>query len=505
MEQNNQARIIASSLLVIKMVKWLSILVIVQYFICITGYKILVLSPLPGRSHGILGEGIVNLLSKAGHEVTYITGILPSKPEPGVTIIDVTENAKLLESDTLNLKTQMDGSSGIEFLEFIPMFSELSKSTIENPKVQRLLSDKNQKFDLVIVEWMFIEVYAGFAGVFNCPFIWFSSMEPHWMILQLVDEIPNPAYNVDIMSSSFPPLSFKERVIELGLVVFEKLLQVFYVSGLENDIYEKLFVPHIRNRGIPVPTLEALKYNASLILCNSHVSMGSAKRLPPNFIPIGGYHIDTAVKHLPEDLKKIMDNAKHGVIYFSMGSNLRSKHFPEELRQDLLKMFGELKQTVLWKFEDNLPNLPSNVHILHWAPQQSILAHKNCVLFITHGGLLSTTETIHYGVPVIGIPVFGDQFVNIARGVKKGYAMKVDLSYEMTGDLKIAIQEILANPKYTNKVKELSRIYHDRSVHPSKDLVHWVEHVLKTGGALHLRSPAFLMPWYQKLYLDLVM
>lgn len=73
-----------------------------------------------------------------------------------------------------------------------------------------------------------------------------------------------------------------------------------YVSGLENDIYEKLFVPHIRNRGLPVPTLEALKYNASLVLSNSHVSMGSATRLPPNFIPVGGFHIDTAVKPLPE-------------------------------------------------------------------------------------------------------------------------------------------------------------------------------------------------------------
>lgn len=50
-------------------------------------------------------------------------------------------------------------------------------------------------------------------------------------------------------------------------------------------------------------------------------------------------------------------------------------------------------------------------------------------------------------MPVIGIPVFGDQFVNIARGVKKGYAKKVDLSYKMTGDLKIAIEEIIADPK----------------------------------------------------------
>lgn len=68
-----------------------------------------------------------------------------------------------------------------------------------------------------------------------------------------------------------------------------------------------------------------------------------------------------------------MDNAKHGVIYFSMGSNLKSKDIPKVIKENLLKVFGELKQTVLWKFEEDLPNTPKNVHILNWAPQQSIL------------------------------------------------------------------------------------------------------------------------------------
>ena len=68
-----------------------------------------------------------------------------------------------------------------------------------------------------------------------------------------------------------------------------------------------------------------------------------------------------------------MDSAKDGVIYFSMGSNLKSKDLPDEVKTSLLKMFGSLKQTVLWKFEEVLPNLPKNVHILEWAPQQAIL------------------------------------------------------------------------------------------------------------------------------------
>lgn len=68
-----------------------------------------------------------------------------------------------------------------------------------------------------------------------------------------------------------------------------------------------------------------------------------------------------------------MDGAQHGVVYFSMGSNLPSSKLPDVLKKRLLEMFGKLKQTVLWKFEEVLPDLPNNVHILKWAPQPSIL------------------------------------------------------------------------------------------------------------------------------------
>lgn len=68
-----------------------------------------------------------------------------------------------------------------------------------------------------------------------------------------------------------------------------------------------------------------------------------------------------------------MDNSKHGVIYFSMGSNLLSKDMSTGMKESLVNMFGKLKQDVIWKFEDGMENVPSNVHLMKWAPQTSIL------------------------------------------------------------------------------------------------------------------------------------
>lgn len=62
-------------------------------------------------------------------------------------------------------------------------------------------------------------IFFRIAPLFECPLIWFGSTEVHWQLLQLVDEIPNPSYNVDLFSTSTPPLGFWERVGELYTMI----------------------------------------------------------------------------------------------------------------------------------------------------------------------------------------------------------------------------------------------------------------------------------------------
>lgn len=68
-----------------------------------------------------------------------------------------------------------------------------------------------------------------------------------------------------------------------------------------------------------------------------------------------------------------MENSKNGVIYFSMGSNLQSSDMTDKMIKSLLNVFSKLKETVIWKFETDYKELPSNVHLVKWAPQLSIL------------------------------------------------------------------------------------------------------------------------------------
>lgn len=74
------------------------------------------------------------------------------------------------------------------------------------------------------------------------------------------------------------------------------------------------------------------------------------------------------------------------------------------------------------------------------------LGHPNCKLFITHGGVHSTIESIYHGVPMLAVPVFGDQQGNSLRAQYRGVAIQVpyfDLTHEAFGS---ALYKLLNDP-----------------------------------------------------------
>lgn len=74
-------------------------------------------------------------------------------------------------------------------------------------------------------------------------------------------------------------------------------------------------------------------------------------------------------------------------------------------------------------------------------------AHPNVRLFITHGGQLSSLEAITRGVPLIGVPVFADQKLNMLKAVLSGYGLLIDFNNVTTESLNWAIQEVIESPK----------------------------------------------------------
>ncbi|XP_049855102.1 UDP-glucosyltransferase 2-like [Schistocerca gregaria] len=65
-----------------------------------------------------------------------------------------------------------------------------------------------------------------------------------------------------------------------------------------------------------------------------------------------------------KDIKLFLDGAEHGVIYFCLGTNLRSNAMSDWSRQEFIEAFRELPQKVLWQWEnDSLPGRPENIMV----------------------------------------------------------------------------------------------------------------------------------------------
>lgn len=203
-------------------------------------------------------------------------------------------------------------------------------------------------------------------------------------------------------------------------------------------------------------------------------------------------------------MQKFLDGAEHGAIFFSLGSNIKSTNIDETRVDALLKTFGKLKQRVLWKWDVELLNIPENVIVSKWLPQNDILAHKNVRLFISHCGLGSVNEAKFHGVPILAIPFFTDQPGNAKAIVDEGWATLFAYSNITEASMTAAINEMIDNPTYRNKVQRVSQLYRDRPVAPMDLAMYWIEYVLRYDGAKHMQSTAVHLNFFQEQSLDVI-
>lgn len=370
----------------------------------------------------------------------------------------------------------------------------MTEYILSEPKVQHLINS-NDTFDLVIIEMFVNEAHMGFAHHFKAPLVLFSSIAAsEWVNFFVANPMP-PSYVQHSESGYSGSMNFWQRLRNLSMYVFDVILREFYLY----PHHAKLLKQYFPNS----PALEDVIYNVSLVLLNSHASYTESVPLLPNMIEIGGFHITE--EPLGDDLKQFLDSSKEGVVYFSLGSNLKSKTLPLKYRQMFMETFEKLPFKVLWKFEDdNLPGKPDNVKIQKWLPQRAVLAHQNVKAFISHCGHISETEAVYFGVPLICIPFFGDQPSNAAITTKNGMAITLYFPELSKEKLETALNDVLFEKKYSENAKLRSKLMHDRPMKPMDTAMYWIDYVLRHRNVHHFKSTGLDVQWYKYFYLDAV-
>ncbi|XP_049767863.1 UDP-glycosyltransferase UGT5-like [Schistocerca cancellata] len=459
--------------------------------------NILAVFPVPGKSHWIVFRELLLELSRRGHNLTVISHFpLDEPPPPNWEQIFVGAYHEELPSGP-NL-FDLGTSGAMQEVKFLMAHGRgWCRRALEEEDMRKLVASKDRRYDLLLIEVFFNDCLFALAHKFRVPTVGACALGggASWM----GDTVGNPyphSYLPEPFLKFTSRMSLPERLYNAFFGTYFRLVREFsYLPQLDAIVRERFGDANM-------PPLSHIQRNMSLLLVNSHVSFYYPRPLVPNLIEVGGMHIKPP-KKLPDDLRAFMDEATDGVIFFSMGTNIKSEDIPEKQKEAILRVFSKLKQKILWKVgTERLPNQPANVRLGKWLPQYDVLKHKNTKLFITHGGLMSIQEAISAGVPLLGVPVFGDQQVNLGRVESGGFGIMLTMDNITETSFGWALSELLTNPRYQEMAKKKSVVFHDRPQKPLDTAVYWVEYVLRHGGAAHMRSASLDLSWYQYLLLD---
>ncbi|MBL6009649.1 macrolide family glycosyltransferase [Bacillus halotolerans] len=149
------------------------------------------------------------------------------------------------------------------------------------------------------------------------------------------------------------------------------------------------------------------------------------------------------------------------VIYISMGTVLDKTEEFFNLCIDAFSNFDGLVVIAAGEKADltKLKQAPENFIIAPYVPQLEVLEHSD--VFITHGGMNSVNEGIHFNVPLVVMPHDKDQPMVAQRlsELQAGYTISKD---EVNAQLlKQGIEEVLQNDQYLEGIKKINQSFQE--------------------------------------------
>lgn len=454
----------------------------------------------PAISHFRAFRPVLRALNDKGHDV-YVVTHFPDKDKP------VNYYEFLLKQDDV-----LTGTAAVEevysprtFSEFYEEFHALMNEGIvaceeffNSPFVDHLtILNKQHQFDILITEYFNTDCILGFAHKLNISkFIGMSScalMPWHYDRVGLPD---TPSYIPNEFVGYSDKMNIIERTVNWITVQACKIgYRIF--QQRDNERVRKYLGPDI-------PDLKELEKQTKLLFVNQHFSLSGVRPFPPSVIEIGGVHINEKREEFPQDLKHLLDNAKHGVIYVSWGSIITSRGMPDAKKKEIVAAFKRLPQTILWKWEEDFDtSTAKNIHTRSWFPQVEVLCHPNVVAFMSHGGMMGISEAVYCQKPTIVTPIYGDQYLNGAAVENRG--MGIVLHYDLLNEKNVyqSIMKIL-EPRYKEQAEKVAKSYKNRPLSAIDTAVFWVENLIENDGSL-LKSQAVELNWFYYYSVDVIL
>ncbi|XDV21428.1 hypothetical protein PO909_026527 [Leuciscus waleckii] len=362
---------------------------------------------------------------------------------------------------------------------------------LKSPKLMDKL--RNGKFDVVLSDPIY-QCSDIVAEKLDIPLVYTFRFSIAHVVERMCGQIPAPpSFVPGAMSKLTDKMSFTERMLNM----------LFYLSqdALAISLWKKTDSYYTEYFGRPTSYCEMMG-KADIWLIRTYWDFEFPRPFLPNFKFIGGLHC-TPAKPLPKDMEEfVQSSGDDGIVVFTLGSLIDK--IPKEMTNRIASALAQIPQKVLWRYGGEKPDtLGENTRTYKWIPQNDLLGHPKTRAFITHGGTNGIYEAIYHAVPMVGIPMFGDQPDNLVHMKAKGAAVVIDnIKTMQPQELVDGLNAVINDPSYKENATRLSRIHHDRPMKPLDESVFWIEFVMRNKGAKHLRVEAHNLTWYQYHCLD---
>jgi MGT family glycosyltransferase len=156
------------------------------------------------------------------------------------------------------------------------------------------------------------------------------------------------------------------------------------------------------------------------------------------------HRLDSSVRETDEEfeLPEALKDGEGSLVYFSLGS-LGSADV--ELMQRVIDVLGTTPHRYIVSkgpLHEEI-KLAGNMWGAEFLPQTTILPLVDLV--ITHGGNNTVTEALHFGKPMILLPLFWDQYDNAQRVHELGYGVRLSTYGFADAELTGAVERLLGD------------------------------------------------------------
>ncbi|MHC1682868.1 MAG: macrolide family glycosyltransferase [Clostridiaceae bacterium] len=365
----------------------------------------------PAHGHTNPTLGLVEELTLRGEKVVYIT---------------TEEFRERIEKKGAEVKTYKDFTKDLNPGKNVNIFDMVSYLTILAKSIipDILEKIKGEEFDIVVHDSMFgfgkqISEILKIPSVCTC-----TTFAPSKTFIKTLTK----SNNLNIVTSLLTGIP--------GLIVAKK--NSWYLSRKYKIKYPGIFQSFFS------------KGDLNLVFTSKYFQPDS------DFIDDSFKFVGPSITYRDEELDFPFNDLKgHKAIFISMGTIFNNTL---DFYRKCFDAFRYENVKVVLSVGNRVPisligQTPENFIIKKYVPQLQLLKYVD--VFITHGGMNSTSEALYNNIPLIVIPQYADQPVVAARVGELGAGIVLNKDNISSQALKEALNDILNNPSFSESSRKI--------------------------------------------------